>query len=78
MGPNRKRCFARGEAQTRSQTPTGLRLLYLTPLRALSRDLALRSACLNRGYGLAVAVGIPQRDTQRRSGHAKLKNPPQS
>jgi len=58
-------------------TPTGLRLLYLTPLRALSRDLALAIRLPIEAMGWPLRVGIRNGDTPSAERARQLKNPPQ-
>ena len=56
---------------------TGLRLLYLTPLRALSRDLALAIREPIDAMGWPLRVGIRNGDSSSSERSKQLKSPPQ-
>ena len=56
---------------------TGLRLLYLTPLRALSRDLALAIREPIETMGWPLRVGIRNGDSSSSERSKQLKSPPQ-
>ncbi|MEB3264050.1 MAG: DEAD/DEAH box helicase, partial [Synechococcus sp.] len=59
------------------QPPEGLRLLYLTPLRALSRDLALAIREPIEAMGWPLRVGIRNGDTTSTERSRQLRQPPQ-
>ena len=55
----------------------GLRLLYLTPLRALSRDLALAIQAPIEAMGWPLRLGIRNGDTSSYERGKQLRTPPQ-
>ncbi|MCT0212590.1 ligase-associated DNA damage response DEXH box helicase [Synechococcus sp. CS-1327] len=55
----------------------GVRLLYLTPLRALSRDLALAIRAPIEAMGWPLRVGIRNGDTASAERSRQLRQPPQ-
>ncbi|MCP9941084.1 ligase-associated DNA damage response DEXH box helicase [Cyanobium sp. ATX 6E8] len=55
----------------------GLRLLYITPLRALSRDLALAIQQPIEAMGWPLQVGIRNGDTASSARTRQLRSPPQ-
>lgn len=57
--------------------PRGLRLLYLTPLRALSRDLALAIRAPIEAMGWPLRVAIRNGDTPSHERGKQLRTPPQ-
>lgn len=57
--------------------PRGLRLLYLTPLRALSRDLALAIREPIEAMGWPLEVAIRNGDTSSHERSKQLRSPPQ-
>ena len=57
--------------------PRGLRLLYLTPLRALSRDLALAIQAPIEAMGWPLRLGIRNGDTSSHERGKQLRTPPQ-
>jgi ATP-dependent helicase Lhr and Lhr-like helicase len=57
--------------------PRGLRLLYLTPLRALSRDLALAIREPIEAMGWPLQVAIRNGDTSSHERSKQLRSPPQ-
>ncbi|MFM7512740.1 MAG: ligase-associated DNA damage response DEXH box helicase [Cyanobium sp.] len=57
--------------------PKGLRLLYLTPLRALSRDLALAIQAPMEAMGWPLRLGIRNGDTSSHERGKQLRTPPQ-
>jgi ATP-dependent helicase Lhr and Lhr-like helicase len=57
--------------------PRGLRLLYLTPLRALSRDLALAIQAPIEAMGWPLRVAIRNGDTSSHERGKQLRTPPQ-
>jgi len=57
--------------------PTGLRLLVITPLRALSRDLALAIEQPISAMGWPLRVGIRNGDTSSTERTRQLRTPPQ-
>jgi ATP-dependent Lhr-like helicase len=57
--------------------PTGLRILYLTPLRALSRDLALAIQTPIAAMGWPLRVSIRNGDTSTHERGKQLRTPPQ-
>jgi ATP-dependent Lhr-like helicase len=58
-------------------SPPGLRLLYLTPLRALSRDLALAIQAPIDAMGWPIRVAIRNGDTSTHERAKQLRTPPQ-
>ncbi|MEB3235756.1 MAG: ligase-associated DNA damage response DEXH box helicase [Cyanobacteriota bacterium] len=63
-------------AQT-SPPPTGVRLLVITPLRALSRDLALAIEAPINAMGWPLRVAIRNGDTSSTERSKQLRTPPQ-
>ena len=59
-----------------SPAPKGLRLLYITPLRALSRDLALAISEPIEAMGWPLRVGIRNGDSSSSERSKQLKTPP--
>jgi ATP-dependent Lhr-like helicase len=57
--------------------PAGLRLLVITPLRALSRDLALAIEAPISAMGWPLRVGIRNGDTSSTERTKQLRTPPQ-
>ncbi|MFM2158740.1 MAG: hypothetical protein RLZZ124_1214, partial [Cyanobacteriota bacterium] len=57
--------------------PKGLRLVYLTPLRALSRDLALAIEAPIQAMGWPLRVAIRNGDTASHERTRQLRTPPQ-
>ncbi|MFZ9620080.1 MAG: ligase-associated DNA damage response DEXH box helicase [Prochlorococcaceae cyanobacterium] len=57
--------------------PAGLRLLVITPLRALSRDLALAIEQPIKAMGWPLRVGIRNGDTSSTERSRQLRTPPQ-
>ena len=57
--------------------PAGLRLLYLTPLRALSRDLALAIQAPIEAMGWPLRLAIRNGDTSSHERGKQLRSPPQ-
>ena len=57
--------------------PTGLRLLVLTPLRALSRDLALAIQAPIEAMGWPLRLAIRNGDTSSHERSKQLRTPPQ-
>ncbi len=57
--------------------PKGLRLLYLTPLRALSRDLTLAIQAPMEAMGWPLRLGIRNGDTSSHERGKQLRTPPQ-
>ena len=70
MGPIARMLHDAGEAK-------GIRLLYLTPLRALSRDLALAIREPIDGMHWPLRVGIRNGDSSSSERSKQLKSPPQ-
>ena len=70
MGPIARMLHDAGEAK-------GIRLLYLTPLRALSRDLALAIREPIEGMHWPLRVGIRNGDSSSSERSKQLKSPPQ-
>ena len=60
-----------------NEAPKGLRLLYITPLRALSRDLALAIGEPIDAMGWPLKVGIRNGDSSSSERSRQLKTPPQ-
>jgi ATP-dependent Lhr-like helicase len=58
-------------------SPPGLRLLYLTPLRALSRDLALAIQAPIEAMGWPLRLAIRNGDTSSHERTKQLRTPPQ-
>jgi ATP-dependent Lhr-like helicase len=65
------------EARGSSGEPTGLRLLVITPLRALSRDLRLAIEAPITAMGWPVRVGLRNGDTPSGERARQRKRPPQ-
>ena len=57
--------------------PAGLRLLYLTPLRALSRDLALAIQAPIAAMGWPLRLAIRNGDSSSHERSKQLRSPPQ-
>jgi ATP-dependent helicase Lhr and Lhr-like helicase len=64
-------------AEQPGTAPKGLRLLYLTPLRALSRDLALAIQAPIEAMGWPLRLGIRNGDTSSHERSKQLRTPPQ-
>ncbi|NDC34685.1 MAG: ligase-associated DNA damage response DEXH box helicase [Synechococcaceae bacterium WB9_2_112] len=62
---------------TLGKEPAGLRLLVITPLRALSRDLALAIEQPLNAMGWPLRVGIRNGDTSSTERSRQLRTPPQ-
>ncbi|NDG23657.1 MAG: ligase-associated DNA damage response DEXH box helicase, partial [Synechococcaceae bacterium WBB_10_009] len=62
---------------TVGKAPAGLRLLVITPLRALSRDLALAIEQPISAMGWPLRVGIRNGDTSSTERTRQLRSPPQ-
>ena len=60
-----------------AKPPSGLRLLYLTPLRALSRDLALAIQVPINAMGWPLRLAIRNGDTSSHERTKQLRTPPQ-
>ncbi|MEB3351664.1 MAG: DEAD/DEAH box helicase, partial [Cyanobacteriota bacterium] len=70
----------RSPQRTARSTPSnarGLRLLYLTPLRALSRDLALAIQAPIEAMGWPLRVAIRNGDTPSSERTRQLRTPPE-
>jgi ATP-dependent Lhr-like helicase len=64
-------------AKQPGSAPKGLRLLYLTPLRALSRDLALAIQAPIGAMGWPLRLAIRNGDTSSHERSKQLRTPPQ-
>jgi ATP-dependent helicase Lhr and Lhr-like helicase len=64
-------------AEFLAEPSPGLRLLYLTPLRALSRDLALAIQQPIEAMGWPLRVGIRNGDTSNYERGKQLRSPPE-
>lgn len=64
-------------AELLAEPGSGLRLLYLTPLRALSRDLALAIQAPIEAMGWPIRVAIRNGDTASHERTKQLRTPPQ-
>ena len=64
-------------AELLAEPSPGLRLLYLTPLRALSRDLALAIQQPIEAMGWPMRVGIRNGDTSSYERGKQLRSPPE-
>ena len=64
-------------AELLAEPSAGLRLLYLTPLRALSRDLALAIQQPIEAMGWPLRVGIRNGDTSSYERGKQLRSPPE-
>jgi len=64
-------------AEHPAKPPSGLRLLYLTPLRALSRDLALAIQAPIEAMGWPLRLAIRNGDTPSHERSKQLRTPPQ-
>ncbi|MFU8886969.1 MAG: DEAD/DEAH box helicase, partial [Cyanobacteriota bacterium] len=65
------------QASPQPTPPRGLCLLYLTPLRALSRDLALAIQAPIEAMGWPLRVAIRNGDTPSHERGKQLRSPPQ-
>ena len=78
MGPIAEMLAACGWSADRpGRAPSGLRLLYLTPLRALSRDLALAIQAPIEAMGWPLRLAIRNGDTSSHERSKQLRTPPQ-
>ena len=78
MGPIAELLAEAGwSSATPGKPPAGLRLLYLTPLRALSRDLALAIQAPIEAMGWPLRVAIRNGDTTSHERGKQLRSPPQ-
>lgn len=75
--PRPGRAADRDAAAAAPAEPTGLRLLVITPLRALSRDLALAIEEPIREMGWPLRVAIRNGDTASHERSKQLRRPPQ-
>ncbi len=76
MGPIAE-LLAEDEAAAKEGSPAGLRLLYITPLRALSRDLALAIRQPIEAMGWPLRVAIRNGDTASSERTRQLRRPPE-
>ncbi len=78
MGPIAELLAEAGwHADQPGSAPQGLRILYLTPLRALSRDLALAIQAPIEAMGWPLRLAIRNGDTPSHERSKQLRNPPQ-
>lgn len=78
MGPIAELLAEAGwRADQPGSAPKGLRLLYLTPLRALSRDLALAIQAPIEAMGWPLRLAIRNGDTPSHERTKQLRSPPQ-
>ena len=76
MGPIAEMLAQQAQAP-KSSTPLGLRLLVLTPLRALSRDLQLAIEAPITAMGWPLRVGLRNGDTSGSVRSKQLRQPPE-
>ena len=77
MGPIAEMLAAQPGQESRAKTSHGLQLLVLTPLRALSRDLALAIEEPISAMGWPLRVAIRNGDTSSHERSKQLRTPPQ-
>lgn len=78
MGPIAEMLAQQAQAQTpKGSTALGLRLLVITPLRALSGDLALAIEAPIRDMGWPLRVAIRNGDTSSTMRSKQLRQPPE-
>jgi ATP-dependent Lhr-like helicase len=77
MGPIAEMLAAQPGQESRAKASDGLRLLVLTPLRALSRDLALAIEEPISAMGWPLRVAIRNGDTSSHERRKQLRTPPQ-
>ena len=76
MGPIAEMLAQQAQAP-KGSTPLGLRLLVLTPLRALSRDLQLAIEAPITAMGWPLRVGLRNGDTSGSVRSKQLRQPPE-
>ena len=77
MGPIAEMLAAQAGQESQAKAAHGLQLLVLTPLRALSRDLALAIEQPISAMGWPLRVAIRNGDTSSHERSKQLKSPPQ-
>ena len=77
MGPIAEMLAAQAGQERQAKAAHGLQLLVLTPLRALSRDLALAIEQPISAMGWPLRVAIRNGDTSSHERSKQLKSPPQ-
>jgi ATP-dependent helicase Lhr and Lhr-like helicase len=68
--------LARAGEDGRPPLGTGVRLVYVSPLKALSYDIERNLRAPLRGIGAEIAVGLRTGDTPQKERRAMAKNPP--
>ncbi|MGE0066557.1 MAG: DEAD/DEAH box helicase, partial [Solirubrobacterales bacterium] len=68
--------LARGEEEGGAPLGTGVRLVYVSPLKALSYDIERNLRAPLRGIGADIAVGLRTGDTSQKDRRAMAKTPP--
>src|SRR5690606_39949909 len=56
--------------------PQGIQAIWITPIRALTREIELSATRLAEGLDLAWTIGVRSGDTPRREGENNGPNPP--
>ncbi len=68
--------LVRAEEEGRAPLGTGVRLVYVSPLKALSYDIERNLRAPLRGIGADIAVGLRTGDTPQKERRAMAKTPP--
>jgi len=68
--------LVRAEEQGRAPLGTGVRLVYVSPLKALSYDIERNLRAPLRGIGAEIAVGLRTGDTSQKERREMAKKPP--
>jgi len=68
--------LARAAEQGRAPLGTGVRLVYVSPLKALSYDIERNLRAPLRGIGADISVGLRTGDTTQAERRAMQKTPP--
>ena len=68
--------LVRAEEEGRAPLGTGVRLVYVSPLKALSYDIERNLRAPLRGIGAEISVGLRTGDTSQKERRAMAKTPP--